>query len=125
MPSSLLKKDFEMMEGTNLTIKMTATDKETELPIDITGWSIYFSVFRSKASSNAYISKISTSGTQISKTEPMIGKFEVYIEKDDFGVSPEVDVSYYWECIGVTPGGQEFEIDSGNVKFRQRKTIII
>jgi hypothetical protein len=120
--------DFTMKAGTDRTIVLYLREKDDitgEISIvDPTGWTFYFEVRRSRTSATAYISKASTSATQIAITDVLDGEVQIYIKSTDFTVAPSYNTPYYCECIAITPGGQRFDIGDGNPMFLRSVVVL-
>lgn len=116
--------DFIMKEGTDRTLILYVREKDditgVVSVVDITGWTFYFEIRRSREAASAYISKDSTSSSEILLATPASGELHIFIKNTDFSVSPKYNTPYYCECFGVTPGGQRFDIGDGNVIFLRK-----
>lgn len=116
--------DFTMKEGTDRTLILYVREKDditgAITVVDVTGWTFYFEIRRDREAETAYITKTSTSATQILLAAPTSGEIHIFIKNADFSTSPKYNTPYYCECIGVTPGGQQFDIGDGNVIFLRK-----
>lgn len=128
MPLDTNPLDFNMKEGTDRTLHLFVREKDDLTGVisivDITNWTIYFEIRKSRTAPTAYIRKTSALSGEILKISPTNGELEIYLLYSDFAISPAYNTPYYCECFGVTPGGQRFDIGDGNPIFI-RKVVAI
>lgn len=95
--------DIEIIRGDNEAIKVKFIDHQTDLPIDITGFTVYFTVNTTKRDNNdddAIIKKDVTN-----HTDPTNGETVILLSTSDTNLEPK---SYYYDV--------QFKDDDGKIK---------
>lgn len=95
--------DIEIIRGDNEAIEVQFIDTETSKPIDITGYTVYFTVNTTKRDTNdddAIIRKDVTN-----HTDPVNGKTVILLSTTDTNLDPR---NYYYDV--------QFKDDDGKIK---------
>lgn len=119
-----LVKDIVIDQGETLVIDFLWRDKETKIPIDLTGCSIFLQARAAKASSSPLLIDASTTnGKIVIGTPASDGEFAITLSAtytSGLTVAPEPlapDKRAYFELVIVSAGGVLTKLRKGNIIF--------
>jgi hypothetical protein len=101
---------FSWPRGDSLPFDLEFKD-ENDVPVNITGWSVYFTLKRNKNDVDIIISKTITD-----LTDPINGKITFTISAIETNALLGV---YYYDCDLITTQGSAYAIVSGTITFLQ------
>lgn len=91
---------LKMFRGDDYSFVAEVYDSTTESIIDITNFSILFTIKQEKSDTANLIQKSSASASEIEKTDAENGEYKVYIDAADTdNLTPDTD---YWYDVQIT-----------------------
>jgi hypothetical protein len=108
------RNSFQIYKGASKTLQLTVVQDDPDnlgscIPVDITGWTVYFTVKEKPDSTEVLIRKTSTVPTEITINDPRGGEAQIFIVPADTA-GFDTSKSYAFDVWLESPSGDRYPV---------------